>query len=443
MGLIFALFTTSIANAQLLFNENFTGYTGGNLTGQGSWQTTNNSGNQIQVVQLANNTNALYKAGYTSGTNYITVDNSGRDYYKNFLGNAAPSISSDITFYYSFVVRVPSTTGTGTQANATGVLGFRTGNNNFTATFVIGDATSGSNLKFGISTDNSTKVWSAANYLFNTTYLIVIRYDAVPGAANDRMYMWVNPPSLSSEAAMGAAAASTSTGLGYIATTIDAFQIVQGAGGAEASFDGFRAAYGNGNANAAQNAAEAWVNLNPIGAPLPVKFSGFDAKKEGSGVRLTWNVETEENLAGDQVEKSNDGTRFSTIGTVQAEGRSSYSFVDAQPLSGKIFYRIKSLDIDGKYQYSPVVSLNGGKSSLVLKAFPLPVVNKVTIQHTAANALTRISISAEDGRIIKSIVPANGAIQTSVDLSSIKAGLYFVRFDNGNGEVETLKIMKQ
>lgn len=180
-----------------------------------------------------------------------------------------------------------------------------------------------------------------------------------------------------------------------------------------------------------------------IGAPLPVKFSGFDAKKEGSGVRLTWNVETEENLAGYQVEKSNDGTRFSTIGTVQAEGRSSYSFVDAQPLTGKTFYRIKSLDIDGKYQYSPVASLNGGKSSLVLKAFPLPVVNKITIQHTAANALTRISISAEDGRIIKSIMPAKGAIQTSVDLSSIKAGLYFVRFDNGNGEVETLKLMKQ
>lgn len=176
---------------------------------------------------------------------------------------------------------------------------------------------------------------------------------------------------------------------------------------------------------------------------LPVKFSGLDVKKEGNGAKLTWNVKSEEGVSYYEVEKSTDGVKFNSVGTVAAASREVYSFTDVQSLNGKVFYRIKSVDLDGEYKYSPIATFNAGKSSIVLNAFPMPAKNQVTVQHPVATAATKISLSAEDGRIIKSVIPSSGSIQTTLDLSSVKAGMYFIRFESGDGNAETMKIIKQ
>jgi hypothetical protein len=175
---------------------------------------------------------------------------------------------------------------------------------------------------------------------------------------------------------------------------------------------------------------------------LPVHFSSFNANAAANGIALAWNVGTEENLQGYEVEKSNDGRNFVKIGFVAASSQGSYSYTDRTPATAA-YYRIKSVDIDGKFAYSTVASFKGGKSSIVLKAFPMPVQRGLTIQHSTASNNSKISISSEDGRIIKNIIPTVGSQQTDIDLSTAKAGLYLVRFDNGNGESETLKVIKQ
>ena len=73
----------------------------------------------------------------------------------------------------------------------------------------------------------------------------------------------------------------------------------------------------------------------------------------------------------------------------------------------------------------------------------MPVQGELTIQHETANENTSLTIVSTDGRMVKIIKPATGAQQTTIDLSSAKAGLYFARFDNGNGEISNLKVVKQ
>lgn len=177
-------------------------------------------------------------------------------------------------------------------------------------------------------------------------------------------------------------------------------------------------------------------------APLPVKFQSLDARQLNSAVALKWNVATEEDLSGYSIERSNDGRNFSQIAFVSASGQSDYSFVDSKPGSVS-YYRIKSVDINGRYGYSTVALVKSGNSTIVVKAFPSPVIKNVSIQHPTAVAGNSIIISSADGRVIKTIIPAAGAQQTDVDLSSAKAGLYVVRFNGTNGESETLKILKQ
>ena len=175
---------------------------------------------------------------------------------------------------------------------------------------------------------------------------------------------------------------------------------------------------------------------------LPVTFTSLDAKKVDAGTQLTWKVAGEQNVKGYDVERSSNGIQFTKIASVTAAGKDAYSFIDASTIDGKVFYRIRNNDIDGRYKYSVVVAFSNGKSGLVLKAFPLPAKNNLTIQHTAA-VNGRITLSAEDGRLIKTIVPATSSIQTDINLSGLRPGMYILRFENGDGSRETLKVVKQ
>ncbi|MGZ3846382.1 MAG: T9SS type A sorting domain-containing protein, partial [Flavisolibacter sp.] len=175
--------------------------------------------------------------------------------------------------------------------------------------------------------------------------------------------------------------------------------------------------------------------------PLPVKFSSFVANKVYDAIDLTWTVGTEENVAGYEVQKSTDGNTFTKIGFVAATGRSSYSYVDSK-VSATAFYRIRSVDIDSKYIYSSILSLKGDQSDVIMKAFPSPVQSQLTVQHSSASGNSKIDVLSVDGRLVKSVLLAAGSQQTSVDLSSAKAGIYVIRLVNGN-TIQSIKVTKQ
>jgi hypothetical protein len=184
------------------------------------------------------------------------------------------------------------------------------------------------------------------------------------------------------------------------------------------------------------------TNLTESSVVLPVKFSSLDARTTNNSVSLKWTVGSEINVTGYEIEKSSDGRNFSKIGFVSAAAQTSYSFVDTKP-SPVSYYRIKSVDGDGKYAYSTVTLLKAGKSTIVLKAFPSPFTNSLSVQHGTAAAGSLITINSEDGRLIKSVSPVPGTQQTDIDLSTAKPGMYLIRFAIGNKDVQTLKILKQ
>jgi hypothetical protein len=175
--------------------------------------------------------------------------------------------------------------------------------------------------------------------------------------------------------------------------------------------------------------------------PLPVKFSAFTAKKVYDAVSLTWTVGTEENVAGYEVQKSTDGNSFARIGFVAARGVSSYTYIDSK-VNETAFYRVRSVDNDSKYIYSSILTLKGDQSDVVMKAFPSPVQSQLTVQHSSATGNGKIDVLSVDGRLFKSIALAAGTQQTSVDLSSAKAGIYIVRLITGN-TIQSIKVTKQ
>ncbi|MER3471804.1 MAG: hypothetical protein C4330_10895 [Chitinophagaceae bacterium] len=73
----------------------------------------------------------------------------------------------------------------------------------------------------------------------------------------------------------------------------------------------------------------------------------------------------------------------------------------------------------------------------------MPAVNEVFVQHDAAKTSSVITLTAQDGRVVKRIAAQARAMQTRIDLSGLNSGLYFVKYDDGNGSAETLKVVKQ
>jgi hypothetical protein len=176
---------------------------------------------------------------------------------------------------------------------------------------------------------------------------------------------------------------------------------------------------------------------------LPVTFMGINAKKESStGVRVMWDVAQEVDVRAYDVERSSDGVNFNRVGTVGANGKPAYSYVDNSANEGTLYYRVKNVDIDGKFKYSSVVKLSGkNASSIVMKAFPVPARDQLTVQHSRIQSGGYVSLTTADGKTVRQVTSTG--IQTQLNLSGLTPGLYIVRVDDGNGNVESMKVLKQ
>jgi hypothetical protein len=162
---------------------------------------------------------------------------------------------------------------------------------------------------------------------------------------------------------------------------------------------------------------------------LPVDLERFGAMLSNGSINLNWQVGTENNVKGYEVERSATGTRFEKIGFVGATGSRSYSFADRQPLEGKSLYRLKTVDLDGTYSYSQIVGVNIDLPTGI-KLFPNPATDRVFVQHNPAVTGSTMRVIGSSGQVIKYIALAQNQVQTSIDLSGIPTGLYMVVFDN-------------
>jgi len=183
--------------------------------------------------------------------------------------------------------------------------------------------------------------------------------------------------------------------------------------------------------------------LASANAPLPVTFFGFVSRQNADGtIKLLWNVGEEVDVKNYSVERSFDGSTFNSIGTVQAAGKATYSFDDAQFAKGTVYYRIRNNDIDGQSKFSGVIRISGQRSTTI-QLYPMPATTLAFLQHEKAPAKAMISILSLDGRMIKQIKAQPNTFQTQLNISDLSAGMYFVKYDDSKGDVQTVKLIKK
>jgi hypothetical protein len=97
--------------------------------------------------------------------------------------------------------------------------------------------------------------------------------------------------------------------------------------------------------------------------PLPVKLINFRGQQKGVEVLLSWATASEQGFKYFAVERADEQLQWTEIGQVNGNGdshvRIDYTFTDAFPnLIGKIYYRLKAVDLDGYTEYFNVIFVN-------------------------------------------------------------------------------------
>jgi hypothetical protein len=165
-------------------------------------------------------------------------------------------------------------------------------------------------------------------------------------------------------------------------------------------------------------------------APLPVTLVSFTAVAQGStAVRLVWATASEVNSARFEVERSADGVAFAKVGQVAAAGSSpsthAYALTDARLPSGAslLYYRLRQVDLDGSFTYSPVrtVALAGAAAGLSL--YPNPTAGAATLTGAEAGAVVQLLDAL--GQIVGTAVA--DATGTATLPAGLPTGVYVVR----------------
>jgi hypothetical protein len=95
--------------------------------------------------------------------------------------------------------------------------------------------------------------------------------------------------------------------------------------------------------------------------PLPLRLISFNAERRSGTSFLNWVTQNEENVDHFEIQRSATPTNFISIGTVGARNitsRQEYYFEDHSPLNGIAYYRLRSVDRDGKTSYSKITAVN-------------------------------------------------------------------------------------
>jgi Secretion system C-terminal sorting domain len=178
-------------------------------------------------------------------------------------------------------------------------------------------------------------------------------------------------------------------------------------------------------------------NVFPSTILVPIKLAAFTAIKQGSNALVSWTTASEINADHFEIERSYDGVNFVSVGNKQAVGNSStdvnYNFIDPITVSsGIIYYRLKTIDIDGKESISKIVSLklNGGPIK-DFTVYPNPFATDLKIQLNAATETTatvRISNIAGQTVVAKTVLLQKGAntIVLAQEISTLQKGVHLI-----------------
>lgn len=174
--------------------------------------------------------------------------------------------------------------------------------------------------------------------------------------------------------------------------------------------------------------------------PLPVVLTTFDAWNSNDDVELLWNTSAEINNDYFIVERANESGEFVPIGRVEGNGTTSqpnqYTLTDTDPFEGTNYYRLRQVDYNGQFEYSPVrIVVTGESADLEILSIAM---NSSTIDLAVLaqeGSTVQAQITDVSGRVVYSTASVIYHQPTHFVTSRLTSGIYFIEVSDGKQRI--------
>lgn len=182
-----------------------------------------------------------------------------------------------------------------------------------------------------------------------------------------------------------------------------------------------------------------------LAGSLPAQWVDFTVAKQNETAALKWITTNEVNSRNYEVEHSTDGVNWNSIGIVNSAngtGNNNYAFTHTSPAKGINYYRIKQVDLDGRYQYSLVKRIVFGKTGSLL-VYPNPTRDKVSVQTTGVLKAVTVYNTAGQLMLQQTFSNSTAGRVHDVFVNQLQKGIYILQITTAAGDVENLKLVKE
>ena len=185
--------------------------------------------------------------------------------------------------------------------------------------------------------------------------------------------------------------------------------------------------------------------------PLPVTLTSLTAAREAKVAQVRWQTASEQKALRFEVERSSNAVDYQRVGSVAAVGTSTsiqnYSFPDPTAGAGAYYYRLKQIDVEGDFVYSPAVALAAqptASGTLLSSVYPNPFATELNLEllaiPTGSVALTMVDTQ---GRRVWATTAKASSRQLRVEVaSSLARGTYLLTVQ-ANGQQATRRVVKE
>ncbi len=175
---------------------------------------------------------------------------------------------------------------------------------------------------------------------------------------------------------------------------------------------------------------------------LPLTLLDFTATKTSeANVNVQWSTAGEDRVEHYEIERSQYAANFLMIGKMVARNSNRtehYAFTDiTYGITGTLYYRLKMVDKNGQFKYSPVRTINKEQSGEMVKVFPTILRQGGALQLqviTPENKRMTYSLFDQVGReLSKGIITNTGASNTwLINTRNLSAGVYVIQISQAD-----------
>ena len=196
--------------------------------------------------------------------------------------------------------------------------------------------------------------------------------------------------------------------------------------------------------------ATVYITIFKPNAALPAIMNQFDVIANDCNARLEWTTAQEFNVARFEIERKVENSNFEMIGTKTAVGMSqvpqTYTYTDKNVAKGNTEYRLRIVDIDGKFEYSVIRNVNISCTAISdIKLYPNPSSTTTTVSISSPDELMYEikMIDAVGKSVFNSAVDVNNETKlVTIPVEHLASGIYSIIVSDGQNEAKVIRFQK-